>query len=312
MNCCYLDAAEPVRLDFATASRVMVTECQLTGLTGEMLIARELDLSRSTSTSSVHLLVAEISGQLDCRGARVLGCNSEGSALNADRLKAGAVYLSEGFTAPAGAVRLAGADIAGLLNCRGAQLAGTDSDGYALGADGMKAAGAVLDEEFTATGAIRLADAHISGQLSCRGAQLTGCDSYGNALVADCLKADMDVFFSPYKRPQDENQPRTTRFNPRSAGSASLPSVPSPHSATCLDRILPERLPILAHPSASSSIHTRPSAMVTSAARGIRCCECDTTRDRQNRLNALTRRQSWHRRQRLPSVRSTSMILRPA
>lgn len=188
LDFCYLDAAEPVCLDFATASLVMVSGCQLAGLTGEMLIARELDLSRSTFTGSVHLLVAEISGQVNCRGARLLGRDSEGSALNADRLKAGAVYLSEGFTAPGGAVRLVGADISGLLSCRGAQLTGTDDGGYALGADGMKAAGAVLDEGFIATGAVRLADVQLSGLLSCRGAQLTGADSDGNALVADRLR----------------------------------------------------------------------------------------------------------------------------
>jgi hypothetical protein len=48
---CHLDAAEPACLDFATASRITMAECQLAGLTGEMLTARELDLSRSTFTA---------------------------------------------------------------------------------------------------------------------------------------------------------------------------------------------------------------------------------------------------------------------
>src|ERR1035437_1693675 len=41
LDCCYLDAAEPVCLDFATASRVTLAGCHLAGLTGEMLTARE-------------------------------------------------------------------------------------------------------------------------------------------------------------------------------------------------------------------------------------------------------------------------------
>ena len=194
LDSCYFDATEPVCLDFSTASRVMVTGCQLAGLTGEMLTARELDLSDSTFTGPVHLLVAEISGQLNCRGARFLGRDGEGSALNADRLKAGAVYLNEGFMALGGVVRLVGADITGLLNCRGAQLGGTDDHGNALGADGLKAAGAVLDAGFTASGAVRLLGARISGQLSCRGAHLNGTDRDGNALSADRLKAGEGVF----------------------------------------------------------------------------------------------------------------------
>ena len=43
------------------------------------------------------------------------------------------------------------------LNCRGAQLTGTDNDGDALAADRMKVGGDVfLDEGFTAAGAVRL------------------------------------------------------------------------------------------------------------------------------------------------------------
>ncbi len=192
---CHLDAAEPACLDFATASRITMAGCQLAGLTGEMLTAREVDLSRSTFTGPLRLTVADITGQLNCRGARLAGRDSEGHALYADRLKAGAVYLSEGFTAPGGAVRLLGADITGPLICRGALLNGGDGVNNALAADGLKVGGGVfLDEGFTATGAVRLAGGHITGQLSCRDAQLIGCDDEDNALVADRLKASGGVF----------------------------------------------------------------------------------------------------------------------
>ena len=42
---CYLDAGEPVCLDYATASHVTLTGCQLAGLRGKMLTAKEVNLS---------------------------------------------------------------------------------------------------------------------------------------------------------------------------------------------------------------------------------------------------------------------------
>jgi hypothetical protein len=60
---------------------------------------------------------------------------------------------------------LAGAAITGQLSCSGAQLTGTDRDGNALAADGMKVGGAVfLDGGFTAAGTISLASAHVRGR----------------------------------------------------------------------------------------------------------------------------------------------------
>ena len=189
---CYVDADEPICLDQATTLRVTLTGCQLPGVTGEMLTTKELDLSGSTLVAPLRLARAEITGQLACRGARLAGTDSDGSALVADGLKAGDVFLDEEFTA-AGAVRLTGADITGQFLCRGARLAGTDSDGSALVADGLKAGDVFLDEEFTAAGAVRLTGADITGQFLCRGARLAGTDSDGSALVADGLKAG-DVF----------------------------------------------------------------------------------------------------------------------
>ena len=90
-------------------------------------------------------------------------------------------------------LRLPGADIAGQLNCRGAQLTGADGDGNALIADGMKAGSVLFDEEFTAAGTVRLIGADITNQLNCHRAQLTGAD--GNALLADGIRVSDSVFF---------------------------------------------------------------------------------------------------------------------
>jgi hypothetical protein len=204
LECCYLDADDPARLDYATASRVTLTGCELAGLTGKMLTTRELDLSRSTLTGPLVLLEADIAGQLSCSGAQLTGTDSDGNALAADRMKVGdAVFLDGGFTA-AGALRLLGADVTGPLRCHGAQLTGTDSRGlYALYADGLKVGGGVfLDSEvtaagtvrpFTAAGTVRLFRANIGG-LRCSGAHLTGTKSKPSALYADGLKVGGDVF----------------------------------------------------------------------------------------------------------------------
>lgn len=156
-----------------------------------------------TAEGAVRLLGADIAGDLSCRAAR-LGSDHAGNALVADRMKVGGeVHLYRGFTA-AGAVVLNGADISGDLSFSGAQLTGTNDDGNALDAGGMKVGHDVLlDNEpgddgavrrpFTAAGAVRLARADITGQLSCSGAQLTGTDHEGNALVADGIKVGAAV-----------------------------------------------------------------------------------------------------------------------
>ena len=162
----------------------------MVGLAGRMLIARELDLSRSTLTGLLHLQDADITGQLTCRGVQLTGTNNDGDALTADRIKVGGgVFLDQKFTA-AGAVRLPGANITGQLNCRGAQLNGRNNDGNALAADGIRVGGGVfLDEGFTAAGTVRLLGADIAGELNCGGAQLNGRNNDGNALAADRIRA---------------------------------------------------------------------------------------------------------------------------
>jgi hypothetical protein len=155
-----------------------------------------------TAAGTVRLVDADI-GQLSCRGATLKG-KDNGYALVADRVKASDVFLDEGFTAD-GAIKLAGADIAGQFSCRGAKLNGKADQGNALVGLAMKVRGDVfLDRKltadgaasqvFSAAGAVRLAGADITGQLSCRGAKLNGKDDHGNALVGDAMKVRGDVF----------------------------------------------------------------------------------------------------------------------
>jgi hypothetical protein len=193
LDSCYLDSADPVCLDHATASRIALTGCQLAGLTASMLTASQIDLSRATlRTGPLSLMCANITDELICSGAQLNGTDSDLNALVAGGMKVGgSLYLDDRFTA-AGAVWLARADIAGDLACGGAQL-GSNRDGNGLVAGGMKDGGEVfLREGFTAEGAVRLLGADITGDLSCRAARL-GRDDDGNALVADRMKVGGEV-----------------------------------------------------------------------------------------------------------------------
>ncbi|HYB88718.1 MAG TPA: hypothetical protein VEC76_17870 [Streptosporangiaceae bacterium] len=197
LDSCYLDAADPACLDHATASRVALTRCQLTGLNANMLTARQLDLSCSTlRTGPLSLMCASIADELICSGARLNGTDADLNALVAGGMKAGgSVYLDQcpdGRFIAAGAVWLARADIGGDLACSGAQL-GSNRDGTGLLAEGVKVGGQVfLREGFTADGAVRLLGADITGDISFRAAQL-GSDHNGNALVADRMRVGGEV-----------------------------------------------------------------------------------------------------------------------
>jgi hypothetical protein len=197
---CYFDYDGPIVLDYATASLLALTGCRLAGLKGDRLIVtRELDLKGTTFIGPVHLVGADIAGQLIMRGAQLAGTDQEGSCLIADEIKVGASAFfgssgEEGTFTAAGAIRLLGAEITGELVMSGARLTGTDRDGDSLVADRVRVGREVfLDSSaaegtFVAAGAVRLLRADIGDQLTLRGAQLTEADQSGNCLVADGIK----------------------------------------------------------------------------------------------------------------------------
>jgi hypothetical protein len=193
LDSCYLDATDPACLDHATASQVTLTGCYLSGLTADMLTARQVDLSCSILCSGpLSLQCANINGELICSGAELNGTDGDLNSLVAGGMKVGgSVLLDDRFTA-AGAVWLARSDIAGDLECGGAQL-GRNGDHVALIAEGVRVGGEVhLREGFFADGAVRLLGANITGDLSCRAARLHS-DRNGNALVADRMSVGGEV-----------------------------------------------------------------------------------------------------------------------
>jgi hypothetical protein len=140
---------------------------------------------------------------LNCRGAKLRVAKGT-DALVADGAEIGGDVVldkdaksaaDEGFEST-GAIRLLGAKIAGMLNCRGAKLRvakGTDAlvaDGAEIGGGIFlnKHAGSAAGEGFESTGTIRLHGAKIAGQLSFREATVA-------AVIAENLELAGDLFW---------------------------------------------------------------------------------------------------------------------
>jgi hypothetical protein len=160
-------------------------------------ISGPLDLEAAALRCPLHLESCFLDEPvcLDQATAMVLtitGCRMAG--LTGEMLTA--IVLDLSGSTITGPLRLPGADISGLLSCRGAHLTGRDNAGSTLVADGIRVGGegVLLDGGFTAAGAVRLFRAGITGTLSCGGADVTGCDDKGRALVAEGIKVGFDVF----------------------------------------------------------------------------------------------------------------------
>jgi hypothetical protein len=156
-----------------------------------------------TSTGAIHLVDAEIGGNLECRGVHLRGSNLQGNTLNAERITVGSqIFLDQGFRADGG-IYLLGARINGNLECRGAQISG-GRNGRALYAERMTVGGDLyLDSypdsypghrNFTADGAVYLLNADIGGTLSCKGAQLTASGTPDGSLFGQRMTVARDVY----------------------------------------------------------------------------------------------------------------------
>ncbi len=125
------------------------------------------------ATGAVRLLGAQIGGDLTCTGGTFGNADEAGDALGfalcADRIVVkGGVFLNAGFNA-SGEVRLLGAQIGGMLSCRGGTFSNADEAGNPLGdalnADGVVVTGALFLRGADFTGGVDLTAAHASSLL---------------------------------------------------------------------------------------------------------------------------------------------------
>jgi predicted acyltransferase (DUF342 family) len=192
--------------EFTTAGAISLLGADITGnleysgaklnganTDGNVLVADGLTVGHDaffddgfTAAGGISLLGANIAGNLECSGAKLNGADTDRNALAADGLTVGHdALLDEVFTA-AGGISLLGVRIAGNLQCGGAKLNGTDTNGNALIADNLNVGGdALLTQKFIAAGGISLIGAGIGGNLDFNGATLNGGNTAGFALVAD-------------------------------------------------------------------------------------------------------------------------------
>ncbi|HTV99778.1 MAG TPA: hypothetical protein VMF87_05725 [Streptosporangiaceae bacterium] len=181
---CYCDTQIPLDLSGATAMSISFTDCLLPGLEGRQLRVQNLELGGSTLSGALRLEDATIAGVLNCQATRLAAPDTQ-YALNADRLRSGAVLLSGGFCAD-GPVSMVGATISGALSCSGARLSRADDAGYAFWADRIQLSeNAQFDRGFAADGAVSLRNAEIGGRLLARQCDLRGRDYQGCSLVLD-------------------------------------------------------------------------------------------------------------------------------
>ena len=157
-----------------------------------------------SAKSTVQLVSANIGGNLSCVDGEFH--NSNGYALNADKLVTkGSVNLSAGFSAEGG-VRLSGANIGGNLVCESGEFVKLKR--YALVANGITVKGSVfLNDDFVAEGEVSFLGANIGGIFSCQGGKfhhnprrkgiaLSGQNgpTQGKALTANQMTTGGDVF----------------------------------------------------------------------------------------------------------------------
>jgi hypothetical protein len=180
-----------------------------------------VDKNQRVHAKGVHILGIRISGCLDLEGVTLrrplrlencyldgpqpdldyatlsllvlTGCQLAGFSGDTLTVTKGLHLVGSMFTGP---VRLPGADITGNLDCSAARLTGADGDGNALVAVGMKVAGNVFLNQFTAAGALRLVRAEITGNVECSSARLNDADRNGNALIADGINIGGNAFLN--------------------------------------------------------------------------------------------------------------------
>jgi len=228
LTSCYLDSPEPVILDYAKVSLLVLDHCRLSGgLRGDTLVVTKgLEFTGSMFERPVLLPDASIHGHFRCTKAHMRAAITDPQAIaeyggsyaligdgmtvsgdvrldgNKAREEARSdatevVWPDEEFRAAG--VLLSGAHIGGTLDIGGARLENAKpgaggGESYCFRGSGMKVDGDVIFDKCIAEGnGIRLSDADIAGELICHGTELKGAGKRGDALRANNIKVGSNV-----------------------------------------------------------------------------------------------------------------------
>jgi hypothetical protein len=170
LESCFFE--KPIRLDEARASRIVLKDCSVRGISARQLEMRgDLNLEGLLTTGDLDMAGAKLEGDLSLRGVRL----QDNTTLMANHLVARMNVDCKHLEARSG-LSLEAARIGGYLSFSGARL--SNENGAALSADGIQVNGGMVcqaegDARFECVGELRLPGAHISGILTFNGASLT-------------------------------------------------------------------------------------------------------------------------------------------
>lgn len=187
------DVPDAIDLSHARLARLTLRDCRLRQLTAvEAVIEAELSLvgakpigAPGAEMLSANLCGARIGGRLRASGAHFARATDAAEAvLIADGADIGGDVLLDANFEALGAVSLAGARIAGALDCSGGQFLNRSDDakGAALSARGARIGGGLrLGERFKAEGAVDLSSVAIGGDVDLAHSSLR--NEFGAALL---------------------------------------------------------------------------------------------------------------------------------
>jgi len=197
---CHIESTLVLRS--ASAQEIDLNGSCLPGITASNLtVQSNLLLNNVSIKGEVALQLAKIGGLFTCRGGKFE--NADGTALIADGMTVGDVFLDQGFDGKGntfgrpftatGEVRLAGAKIEGEFSCNGGKF--EKPGGRALNATSVAVGGNIsLNGGFTSEGEVRLDGAKIGRLLNCGGGKFL--NPSGRALFADHMIVGGSVFLS--------------------------------------------------------------------------------------------------------------------
>jgi len=90
---CYLDSLDPLTLDYATVPRIVLSRCRVAGAVSAnlLVVTKELHFSGSVFEAVVRLAGADITGQLNCSGAKLTGTDGDGTWTSPREVDTGAM-----------------------------------------------------------------------------------------------------------------------------------------------------------------------------------------------------------------------------
>jgi hypothetical protein len=153
------------QLFFISLDRCVIATSRKEGdaIIGDSVRARAINVRSASVNGGMNLRGAQVSGNIECDGTRILSADGVALNLNAARI-GGSVFLRNGFRTE-GEVNLCGADIGGALDCSDATFV-SGQHGRAFAGDDARIGRKVDLSRSAASGVVSLVAAEIGSDLA--------------------------------------------------------------------------------------------------------------------------------------------------